>query len=54
MRDVGPVTVSIGVALSARRRYGDPRELIAVASEMKSVAKGQPGSFVAFDRRSGP
>jgi len=21
---------------------------------MKSVAKGQPGSFVAFDRRSGP
>jgi diguanylate cyclase (GGDEF)-like protein len=54
MRDVGPVTVSIGVALSARREYGDPRELIAVASEMKSVAKGQPGSFVAFDRRSGP
>jgi diguanylate cyclase (GGDEF)-like protein len=54
MRDVGPVTVSIGVALSAKRRYEDPRELIAVASEMKSVAKSQPGSYVAFDRRSGP
>jgi len=51
--DVGLVTVSIGVALSSRRHYVDPRELIAVASEMKTVAKTQPGSFVAVDRRSG-
>ena len=51
--DVGLVTVSIGVALSSRRHYTDPRELIAVASEMKTVAKTQPGSFVAVDRRSG-
>jgi len=51
-KDVGLVTVSIGVALSARRAYHDPRELVAVSSEMKSVAKGQPGSFVAFDRRT--
>jgi diguanylate cyclase (GGDEF)-like protein len=54
VREVGLVTVSIGVALSSRRAYQDPRELVAVASEMKSVAKSQPGSFVAFDRRSGP
>jgi diguanylate cyclase (GGDEF)-like protein len=51
--DVGLVTVSVGVALSSRREYTDPRELIAVASEMKTVAKTQPGSFVAIDRRTG-
>jgi diguanylate cyclase (GGDEF)-like protein len=53
-QDVGLVTVSVGVALSSRRSYTDPRELIADASEMKSVAKTQPGSFVAVDRRIGP
>ena len=52
VKDVGLVTVSIGVALSTRREYADPRELVAVASEMKTVAKGQPGSFVAMDRRT--
>ena len=47
------VTVSIGVALSnGSRRFADPREIIAVANEMKTVAKSQPGSFVAVDRRS--
>jgi diguanylate cyclase (GGDEF)-like protein len=51
IKDVGLVTVSIGVALSSSREYVDPRELVAVASEMKSVAKSQPGSFVAMDRR---
>ena len=34
-----------------RRRFTDPREVIAVASEMKTVAKNQPGSYVAIDRR---
>ncbi len=53
VRDVGLVTVSVGVALSTRRGYTDPRELIADASEMKTVAKTQPGSFVAVDRRRG-
>ncbi len=53
-RDVGLVTVSVGVALSARRQYTDPREVIADASEMKTVAKSQPGSFVAVDRPQGP
>lgn len=45
------VTISVGVALSTRRRYADPREVVAVANEMKQVAKRQPGSFVAYDRR---
>jgi diguanylate cyclase (GGDEF)-like protein len=46
------VTISIGVALSTNRHYADPREVIAAASEMKTVAKSQPGSYVAMDRRS--
>jgi len=54
VKDVGLVTVSVGVALSTRREYHDPREIVAVASEMKSVAKNQPGSFVAVDRRTSP
>jgi diguanylate cyclase (GGDEF)-like protein len=46
------VTISIGVALSTSRHFVDPREVIAAASEMKTVAKSQPGSYVAIDRRS--
>jgi diguanylate cyclase (GGDEF)-like protein len=47
------VTLSIGVAQSTAtgRKYADPREVIAVASEMKKVAKNQPGSYIAVDRR---
>ncbi len=46
------VTLSIGVALSSGdRRFSDPREIIALANEMKTVAKSQPGSYVAVDRR---
>ena len=52
-KEVGLVTVSIGVALSTRRPYTDPREIVADATEMKSVAKNQPGSYVAVDRRTG-
>ncbi len=52
-RQVNLVTLSIGVALSTNRNYSDPREVVAVASEMKTVAKSQPGSYVAMDRRSG-
>jgi diguanylate cyclase (GGDEF)-like protein len=48
------VTLSIGVALSTNRVGADPREIIAVASEMKTVAKGHAGSFVAMDRRRSP
>jgi diguanylate cyclase (GGDEF)-like protein len=44
-------TLSIGVALSTNRDYSDPREVVAVASDMKTVAKKFPGSYVALDRR---
>jgi diguanylate cyclase (GGDEF)-like protein len=48
-----PLTsVSIGVATTERRRYDDHRDVVAVASEMKSVAKTRAGSAVAIDRRS--
>jgi diguanylate cyclase (GGDEF)-like protein len=50
-RQANLVTLSIGVAQSTNRSYGDPREVIAVASDMKTVAKKVPGSYVAFDRR---
>jgi len=53
LRRVNLVTLSVGVALSTNRNYADPREVVAVASEMKTVAKTQPGSYVAMDRRSG-
>jgi diguanylate cyclase (GGDEF)-like protein len=46
------VTLSIGVALSTLGRYSDPREVVSVASEMKTVAKKYAGSYVALDRRS--
>ena len=48
------MTLSIGVAQSTAPAAGstDPREVIAVASEMKKVAKSQPGSYVAIDRRT--
>ena len=47
------VTLSIGVAEATvdGRTFTDPRVVIAVASEMKKVAKSQPGSYVAIDRR---
>ncbi|HVA61993.1 MAG TPA: response regulator [Mycobacteriales bacterium] len=48
------VGVSIGVATSDRRHFRDHRESVAVATEMKAVAKGTPGSSIAIDRRSDP
>jgi hypothetical protein len=39
------------VALSTQRTFTDHREVVAVASEMKQVAKRSPGSVVAVDRR---
>lgn len=47
----GFVTLSIGVAISSHRVFTDPREVVEVATEMKSVAKKHSGSFVAIDRR---
>jgi diguanylate cyclase (GGDEF)-like protein len=48
------VSVSIGVAMTGRRHFADHRAIVAVATEMKVVAKGQPGSAVAVDRRVDP
>ncbi|HEX5597464.1 MAG TPA: response regulator [Micromonosporaceae bacterium] len=54
VRRAALVTLSIGVALSIpERRFTDPLDAIAVASEMKTLAKRQPGSYVATDRRYG-
>jgi diguanylate cyclase (GGDEF)-like protein len=46
------VSVSIGVATNERRAFTDHREVVAVATEMKTVAKGEPGSAIAVDRRA--
>jgi diguanylate cyclase (GGDEF)-like protein len=46
------VSVSIGVAMTGRRSYRDHREIVAVATEMKAVAKQTLGSAVAIDRRT--
>ena len=48
------LTVSIGVARTARHRFADHREVVSVATEMKTVAKGEPGSSIAVDRRAEP
>jgi diguanylate cyclase (GGDEF)-like protein len=48
------VSVSIGVAVTGKRHYADYRAIVAVATEMKAVAKGQVGSAVAIDRRTDP
>ncbi|GAB3843698.1 response regulator [Micromonospora andamanensis] len=54
IRRAALVTLSIGVAISdADKRITDPLEAMTVASEMKTVAKSQPGSYVAVDRRRG-
>jgi diguanylate cyclase (GGDEF)-like protein len=51
VREFPLVTVSIGIAVSTTRSYSDHREVVAVATEMKKVAKGTPGSTIAVDRR---
>jgi diguanylate cyclase (GGDEF)-like protein len=46
------VTISVGVAVSMSHRFTDPNEVVTVATEMKTVAKRQPGSYIAVDRRA--
>ncbi|MDQ6648664.1 MAG: response regulator [Actinomycetota bacterium] len=48
------VSVSIGAAMSGRRTFSDHREVVAIATEMKTVAKSTRGSAIAVDRRGGP
>ncbi|MEV4343550.1 hypothetical protein AB0J83_03595 [Actinoplanes sp. NPDC049596] len=47
------VTLSVGAVISALEegRIKSVAEAIHAVSEMKKVAKGQPGSYVAIDRR---
>ena len=46
------LTVSIGVATTKHRRFSHYGEAVAVATEMKQVAKTRAGSAFAIDRRS--
>jgi diguanylate cyclase (GGDEF)-like protein len=52
-RRLAPLSLSIGVATTDHRRLATVWEVSAVATEMKHVAKGRPGSCFAVDRRSG-
>jgi GGDEF domain-containing protein len=52
LRRIPLVSVSIGVATNERRVFTDHREVVAIATEMKSVAKAEPGSAIAVDRRA--
>jgi diguanylate cyclase (GGDEF)-like protein len=45
------VSVSIGIASTAHRPVDDHRELVAVATELKNLAKREPRSAWATDRR---
>jgi len=47
------VSISLGVATNARRRFSTEWEASAVASEMKEHAKTEAGSCYRIDRRSG-
>ncbi|MBA3489445.1 MAG: GGDEF domain-containing protein [Longispora sp.] len=47
------VTLSIGVATAEHRVFHDAVEIVAVAAEMKNVAKSLPGTQVCVDRRRG-
>jgi PleD family two-component response regulator len=49
-RRVALVSLSIGVASSLHRRLGTPRDMVAAATELKTVAKRAPGSSWASDR----
>ncbi len=47
------LSISIGVASTARRRFSHYAEAVAIATEMKGFTKGTPGSSWAVDRRTG-
>jgi len=49
----GPLTVSIGIASTQRRRFAHFAEVIAVATEMRNFAKGSEASSWSIDRRAG-
>ena len=47
------ISISIGIATTATRSFSHYGEAIAVGAEMKQVAKRQPRSAYAIDRRRG-
>jgi diguanylate cyclase (GGDEF)-like protein len=54
-RDVcrySPMTISIGIATTASHPFSSHRRASEIATEMKQVAKNQPGSTYAVDRRT--
>ena len=46
------MTVSIGVVTNERRFFTHAAQVSALATEMKSYAKTQPGSVFSIDRRT--
>ena len=52
MQDIPLVAISVGIASTDRRRFAHYGEAVAVATEMKSFAKRDPGSTYAVDRRT--
>jgi GGDEF domain-containing protein len=52
LQDIPLVAISVGVATSSKRRFAHYGEAVAVATEMKSFAKREPGSSYAIDRRN--
>jgi GGDEF domain-containing protein len=46
------VSISLGVASNAQRSFSSPREIVATATELKSLAKKDLSSSYAMDRRS--
>jgi diguanylate cyclase (GGDEF)-like protein len=47
------LSLSLGVASTDRRAFSHPGEAVTVATEMKEVAKREPGSSYRVDRRAG-
>jgi diguanylate cyclase (GGDEF)-like protein len=51
LQDIPLVAISIGIATTDKRSFAHYGEAVAVATEMKSFAKRDPGSSYAVDRR---
>jgi len=49
----GVVTLSIGIASTAKRSFQHYAEAVALATEMRRYTKGSQASSWAMDRRSG-
>ena len=52
LQDIPLVAISVGIASTSKRQFAHYGEAVAVATEMKSFAKREPGSSYAVDRRT--